>query len=361
MALVVSAALYFPVPWLDVLPPQGTAFVESVRSWGTPLRWGLACLGLAHLLSAAFAWSWETWEEGGLVAWLSPVVLLAPLLVFLTVGLLLALGRDVMGPEGIGLTIAVRDAVLFWGLLSLYGLFYLVTSWEAMRRHAISAVIGYVLCGPMLLAGWEQVRIDAHGVKCRARLSMVATGIRQYAEAYGQLPPPAVLDDTGAPLLSWRVLILPFVGEQPLYDRFRLNEAWDSPHNAELLSQRPDMFRCDEVRWDDTALTLVQAVVGEETLFSPRGGVDSAQLRGRSGETVMLVEVNHALGVPWSAPHDLVFDKLRPDSLLSNHRERHLAVTAEGKPDELQPPNNFDGSPLPAWSRFVRPSAGGGR
>jgi hypothetical protein len=37
-------------------------------------------------------------------------------------------------------------------------------------------------------------------------------------------PPPHAVDANGQPLLSWRVLLLPYLDHQELYDEFRLNE-----------------------------------------------------------------------------------------------------------------------------------------
>jgi hypothetical protein len=46
----------------------------------------------------------------------------------------------------------------------------------------------------------------------------------------------------GKPLYSWRVLLLPYVEEQDLYKRFRLDEPWDSPHNRALLPEMPSTY-----------------------------------------------------------------------------------------------------------------------
>ena len=44
---------------------------------------------------------------------------------------------------------------------------------------------------------------------------------------------------SGKPLLSWRVHLLPFLEENELYEQFKLDEPWDSPHNIKLLDQMP--------------------------------------------------------------------------------------------------------------------------
>jgi len=45
------------------------------------------------------------------------------------------------------------------------------------------------------------------------------------------------------PNLSWRVHLLPYIGEAALYHQFHLDEAWNSPHHLPLLDQMPEIFR----------------------------------------------------------------------------------------------------------------------
>ena len=51
------------------------------------------------------------------------------------------------------------------------------------------------------------------------------------------------VDANNQHLLSWRVHILPFLGYSALYERFKLDEPWDSEHNLPLLAEMPDAFR----------------------------------------------------------------------------------------------------------------------
>ena len=69
-------------------------------------------------------------------------------------------------------------------------------------------------------------------------LEQIGKAIRKY-ESVQRFLPNNSYDDTGKPLLSWRVHILPFLGDDDsaeLYRRFRLNEPWDSPHNRQVLN-----------------------------------------------------------------------------------------------------------------------------
>jgi len=73
-------------------------------------------------------------------------------------------------------------------------------------------------------------------------LRRIALAMHEYNATHGRLPPAVVYDRAGQPLYSWRVLLLPFLGEQDLYDKFRLDEPWHSPHNLALLSRRPEVY-----------------------------------------------------------------------------------------------------------------------
>ena len=74
-------------------------------------------------------------------------------------------------------------------------------------------------------------------------LTSITTGILNFASARGRLPAHAIYSTSGEPLLSWRVSLLPYLGYVDLYNRFHLDEPWDSPHNRQLLKPMPSEFR----------------------------------------------------------------------------------------------------------------------
>ena len=74
--------------------------------------------------------------------------------------------------------------------------------------------------------------------------------MHNYREAHGRFPAPAIQGKDGKPLLSWRVAILPYLEEDGLYQSFKLDEPWDSPHNKPLLERMPRPLRSGLVRRD---------------------------------------------------------------------------------------------------------------
>jgi hypothetical protein len=76
----------------------------------------------------------------------------------------------------------------------------------------------------------------------KEKMKQIASAFHKYIEKHKRLPPAIVYDKDGNPLHSWRVLLLPFLGEEELYSQFKLDEAWNSEHNIKLLPFIPQMY-----------------------------------------------------------------------------------------------------------------------
>ncbi|WP_165246354.1 sigma-70 family RNA polymerase sigma factor [Paludisphaera soli] len=98
--------------------------------------------------------------------------------------------------------------------------------------------------------------------------------------ANGYFPPPAIQGDAG-PLLSWRVAILPYLGQMELYREFHLNERWDSPHNKTLIGRMPAVFETPASP-APRGFTRFRGVAGEGSVFDPKLGPQDAAQGGRS-------------------------------------------------------------------------------
>jgi len=152
-------------------------------------------------------------------------------------------------------------------------------------------------------------------------LKQIARGILDYHAKHDHLPPAAIKDAAGTPLLSWRVAILPFLGEEELYRQFHLNEAWDSPHNLKLLERMPAVYHT-RLQPGETApphTTFYQVFVGPRTAFEPGAPLQIPRdFPDGLDRTILLVEAGNP--VPWSKPEDLVYDPKGPLPALSAFR-----------------------------------------
>ncbi|WP_020468474.1 sigma-70 family RNA polymerase sigma factor [Zavarzinella formosa] len=101
-------------------------------------------------------------------------------------------------------------------------------------------------------------------------LQGIVRAIHAYSDTHNFLPAD-IRDKTGKPLLSWRVVILPYMGDkasEELYRQFKLNEPWDSEHNFKLLAKMPDIYRVG-IEPKDSSHTYYQAFAGPGTPLHP--------------------------------------------------------------------------------------------
>ena len=80
--------------------------------------------------------------------------------------------------------------------------------------------------------------------QCVNNEKQIGLAIHNYISVHESFPPAYTTDKAGKPLLSWRVLILPYIEQDALYKEFHLDEAWDSPHNKALIARMPAPYRC---------------------------------------------------------------------------------------------------------------------
>lgn len=101
-------------------------------------------------------------------------------------------------------------------------------------------------------------------------LKQILLAIHQYHDVHGYLPAD-IRDKDGKSLLSWRVLLLPYLEQDQLFKQFKLNEAWDSEHNLKLLGQMPAVYRVG-FEAKDSGHTYYQAFAGPGTPLYPYAG-----------------------------------------------------------------------------------------
>jgi hypothetical protein len=163
-----------------------------------------------------------------------------------------------------------------------------------------------------LLIAVVKVREAAERAGSQNNLKLLSLATINCADSNaGRIPDDgAICTADGRPLLSWRVAILPFLDESPLFRQFHLNEPWDSEHNRHLITQMPRAFAHPGFKKDSAqGLTYYRAIVGPDTAWA-KGSRFPASITDGTGHTILVVEAEDA--VPWTKPDELIYDPNGP-------------------------------------------------
>jgi hypothetical protein len=156
----------------------------------------------------------------------------------------------------------------------------------------------------------KAARMKRARLRCGGQLERLVRAMHVYHDDHGSFPPSASTDRAGKPLLSWRVALLPHLGEKELYEQFHLNEPWDSLHNRKLLAKIPSAYASVDRPSKVAHGTFYQVFVGEGCLFETGKRVAFQDVTDGTVSTIAVIAA--AKAVPWTKPVDLPYAAGRP-------------------------------------------------
>lgn len=157
-----------------------------------------------------------------------------------------------------------------------------------------------------LTGGVARVRGAASRVQSMNNLKQIGLAFHNHVADRKGLAPVDLTSPDGKPLLSWRVALLPYIEEDPLFKQFKLNEPWDSPNNRPLADRMPKVFQLPEQ--PSPNMTHYKRFVGPGTMFP--GGKQPVLFprdfpKGTSNTLLIVEAANPSI---WSKPEDILFD-----------------------------------------------------
>ncbi len=175
----------------------------------------------------------------------------------------------------------------------------------------------------------ERLRAAARRTASMNHLKQLGLAFHNYASAYDRFPPAAVIGPDGKPWHSWRVLILPFLEENGLYEQYDFSQPWDSPKNLAVAEKMPAVFRDPAREGPPDTFADYAAITGEDAIFQPEvvamksaddfaacltagKKVSFASVTDGTSNTILFATLDPARKIPWTKPEDVVLDDAFP-------------------------------------------------
>ncbi len=225
------------------------------------------------------------------------------------------------------------------GVILGIALVLVVVAFRYRQARPMAAVVAaFLLLVAFFLPGVGGPRA-AKRAECMNNLKQIALALHNYHSVYDCFPPAYIADESGKPMHSWRVLLLPFLEQQVLYTEYDFDEPWNGPNNSKLLDVPVSAFRCPSDNGDDEGEALTTsyvAVRGPDTAWSGEKPAKFGDFGDGIANTIRVVEVKDS-SIHWMGPRDLHVVQMAPEinakagqGISSNHPGGAIVVFADG-------------------------------
>jgi hypothetical protein len=196
---------------------------------------------------------------------------------------------------------ASDDFYMIHPLVSVVVLDHSATRWPLRVVIGVPATAAAVVLLVLLIHWSGSISEDNRRKRCANNLRQIGLALNQYVQEFGVWPWHTA-PELGSPLSSWRVSILPYLGERELFESFKLNESWNSEHNLRVARRMPEVYRCpSDIHSGKHYQTNYLAIIRSDVVKIPPTMLE--YLNYMNVPIVGEVRDSHVL---WTEPEDLV-------------------------------------------------------
>lgn len=191
----------------------------------------------------------------------------------------------------------------------------------------VAALICAGVAFAVLMPAVGQARKAAQRSQSSNNMKQLGLALHMYNDMYRTFPPAVVTDKDGKPLYSGRVLLLPFIEQDGLYQRFDKSKAWNSPENEAISNTVIKTFLDPASTSKQAARSDYVFVTGAGTIFDGSKVVTFKDITDGTSNTIMLVETSAGPN-SWAEPKE--WDTNSGQTLPGNHNDVIITAFADG-------------------------------
>lgn len=170
-------------------------------------------------------------------------------------------------------------------------------------------VVAGILFLMLFIPATRQPREAARRSQCKNNLKQIGLAFHNAADGPEKFT-DSIVSEGDNPPRSWRIELLPYVDNAPLYQKYQRHEAWDSDSNSIFAKQQLQVYQCPTLprnllhNEQKQYYTAYATVSGAETMFPDHRGLQRKEVIDGFSNTVLVVE---ACGqeIVWSKPQDI--------------------------------------------------------
>ncbi|MCO6047179.1 DUF1559 domain-containing protein [Aeoliella sp. ICT_H6.2] len=196
---------------------------------------------------------------------------------------------------GWGGCLATAGVLMLWGALR---------SRELASGCGLSVVACALLASALLIQPVKSAREAARRSSCMGHLKQLSLALLNYNDAQGTLPPAVASLGTSGDTQSWRVLVMPYLESNHIFNAYNFNEPWNGPTNRKFTAGW--LFECPTHGIEGATSYL--AVVGPQCVWSDGPPRKVADITDDRSQTITLIDVGRS-DIDWKEPRDLTFDE----------------------------------------------------
>ena len=194
-------------------------------------------------------------------------------------------------------------------------------SFRTVSRWLIGCVVAmvfFLVCYQIAPVFVTKIGSFGSGKKVLAstkNLGKIALALNAYCTDFGTYPPSVTRNSQGEAMHSWRVLLLPYLGEQDLYSRYRLDLPWSDAINRGVAEEMPTCYSATTRSfYERNYLSDYYLVTGPSTLQPKSGPIGFNAVSDEVSQTVLVVEGRPTVASGlWIEPIDFIITEMIGD------------------------------------------------